>query len=364
MKLLIATPLYPPEPGGPATYTKILEEGLPELGMDVVIVPFKDVRHRSKLVRHFSYMRGVMRAGRDADVILALDPVSTGFPAVIAAMLLRKPFVLKVVGDYAWEQGTQRFGVTSSLDDFVRGGRAPMPVAVLRSVETWVAHRAKLVIVPSEYLKRVVEHWHIKPGKIVVIPSVVEEVSGGSVHEEVASLPHPRVVTVARLVPWKGIDALIDAVVAVRAAGVPLSLVVVGSGPQEVQLRQRAHERLGDGYVFTGAVTPADVRATIGECDIFALNSTYEGLSHVLIEALACGLPIVATRAGGNPEVVNETCGRLVKVGDTRGLATELRELAESARLRDALGNGGRERARAFSVSSVLARTKEVLSNL
>src|SRR3990167_7909869 len=105
MRIVIATPLYPPEIGGPATYAKLLFEGLPEKGIEVELVKFSDVRHLPKIIRHIAYFLRVLKAARNANVVLALDPVSVGLPAMKAAQKARKPFVVKIVGDYAWEQG-------------------------------------------------------------------------------------------------------------------------------------------------------------------------------------------------------------------------------------------------------------------
>ena len=85
MKLVIATPLYPPEIGGPATYSRLLEEGLPMKGIEVELVKFSEVRHLPKLIRHYVYYRQVLKAARRADAVLALDPVSVGLPAMKAA---------------------------------------------------------------------------------------------------------------------------------------------------------------------------------------------------------------------------------------------------------------------------------------
>src|SRR3989344_1930156 len=119
MKLVIATPLYPPEIGGPATYAEILMRELPKRGVEVELVKFSDVRHLPKIIRHYFYYRRVLEAARGADAVFALDPVSTGLPAMRAAKKAGKPFAVKIVGDYAWEQGVQRFGVTLDLDEFV-----------------------------------------------------------------------------------------------------------------------------------------------------------------------------------------------------------------------------------------------------
>src|SRR3989344_3997850 len=156
MKLVIATPLYPPEIGGPATYAKLLFEGLPKKGIEVDLVKFSDVRHLPKIIRHYIYYRHVLKAIRNADVVLALDPVSVGLPAMWAARRAGKPFVVKIVGDYAWEQGRQRFGITQNRDEFVKTARVPFPVRVLRRIQPRVAAAATRVIVPSEYLQDIV----------------------------------------------------------------------------------------------------------------------------------------------------------------------------------------------------------------
>ena len=102
MKLLIATPLYPPDVGGPATYAKTLESCLPAKDVSVTLVKFGDVRHLPKGISHIAYLMNLFRVARNTDIILALDPASVGLPATLVAMVLRKPLVVKIVGDYAW----------------------------------------------------------------------------------------------------------------------------------------------------------------------------------------------------------------------------------------------------------------------
>src|SRR3989344_5398382 len=174
MKLVIATPLYPPEIGGPATYAKLLCEGLPAKGIEVALVKFNEVRHLPKGIRHIAYYFRVRKAARSADIVLALDPVSAGLPALWAARRAGKPFVVKIVGDYAWEQGQQRFGVTKTLDEFVQTKRVPFPVWLLQKVQTGVARRARQIIVPSKYLKNIVSAWGVRAEKIKVVYNGIE----------------------------------------------------------------------------------------------------------------------------------------------------------------------------------------------
>ncbi len=87
-KILIATGVYPPESGGPATYSKLLEQRLPALGFSVTVLPFRTVRHLPKFVRHFAYFLKCLNLARKADIVYSLDTVSVGLPAALAAKLL------------------------------------------------------------------------------------------------------------------------------------------------------------------------------------------------------------------------------------------------------------------------------------
>lgn len=360
MKLVVATPLYPPEIGGPATYAKALEEGLPEHGIEVALVKFRDVRHLPKLVRHLAYYRRVRRALRNADAVLALDPVSVGLPASLAAWRARKPLFVKIVGDYAWEQGRQRYGITANLDTFVHVKRVPLVVRLMRKVQTRVARRAEEVIVPSEYLKRVISDWGIPEGKITVIYNAVPLETLGTAPEAVSHLPKPLVVSVGRLVPWKHVGGVIDAVAGISGA----SLAVVGEGPERATLMRHAQEKLPSRHAFAGALSHADTLAVIAAADAFVLNSSYEGLSHVLIEALALGTPIIATDAGGNSEVVtSEETGLLVPVAEQSALENALARLLGDAALRARLSARAKESTSRFSREHMLESTAAFLKS-
>lgn len=363
MRLLIATPLYPPDPGGPATYARILEQELPSRGVQVALLKFSDVRRFPKVIRHVAYFVLLMRAGRDADAILALDPVSTGLPAMLAAKLLKKAFFVKVVGDYAWEQGTQRFGIRVTLDEFVRTAHMPFSVAVLRRVQTMVARAARTVIVPSEYLRGIVTRWGIESEHVTVIYNAMQEEEIGEVPPRAQAMERPRVVSVGRLVPWKGMPGLIHAIAAVREDVPGTSLLVAGDGPDRDILERLMHARLKDAGSLLGPLSHADTLALIKDADVFVLNSTYEGLSHLLIEALALGKAIVATDVGGNPELIEDgKNGLLVPSGDRDALAEAIRHLLQTPKHREVLGRAAEESAKRFSTSAMAETTVSVLT--
>lgn len=364
MRLLISTPLYPPEAGGPASYSYALLQGLPSRGIEIVLVPFSRVGHLPKGVKHIVYAYHLVRAGFSCHAVLALDPVSVGLPAWCASFILRKPFFVKIVGDYAWEQGRQRHRMWLSLDEFVQTKQVPFPTHLLRGVQTFVAKRAKQIIVPSEYLKGVVETWGLSSERIHVIHNAVPLKTPGILSPEVAATSSPRIVTAGRLVPWKGINGLITALVSVREVLPSATLIIVGDGPERRGLEKYAKARLPeDAVVFTGVQEPEVAFATYASADVFVLNSTYEGLSHVLIEAMSLARPIVATRAGGNSELIeHEKTGLLVSVGDSDKLAELILDVCQDTKKAQALGEAAQERSKDFSQEKMLDATAEFLS--
>lgn len=357
MRLLIATPLYPPEPGGPATYAKLLESEFPG---EVAVVKFRDVRKYPKGIRHIVYSWRIFRAARSSDMVFALDPVSVGLPSLCAAYLRGKPFAVKVVGDYAWEQGVQRFGISDSLDSFVERKHVPFPVWLLKKVQLLVVTRAHKVIVPSEYLKKIVGAWGIPLNQIHVVYNAIELERGGSVPSALSVPAFPRIVTVSRLVPWKNIDQLIEAVSRLPSDA---SLVIVGSGPEDFRLKALAAEKLPNRVFFTGPLSHADVLATTESADIFVLNSSYEGFSHVLIEALMLGKPVIATDAGGNTELITSgENGILVPVGDVSCLARTLEGLITDTLMRESLAETAKKRSTLFSTETLVRETSRILN--
>ncbi len=335
MRLVIATPLYPPEIGGPATYSKILENGLPAHGIEVELIKFSEVRHLPKLVRHYAYYRRIVKAARHADAVLALDPVSVGLPAMYAARRAGKSFVVKVVGDYAWEQGTQRFGITQSLDDFVQEKAVPFAVRVLRWIQTKVALAADRVIVPSDYLKGVVAAWGISEKKIWRIYNGIAIPAHLPAHQKKEG--EFLIVSSGRRVPWKGFDAI------------------------ERVAKQHANWR-----VFIASGLPRDeALGWVKAADVFVLNSLYEGFPHALVEAMTLGTPVIATNIGGNRELVTQgETGLLVSPGADDSLLSALVTVATKPGAAQEPSLVAQKRMDQFALPHMLQSTARLLKSI
>ena len=170
----------------------------------------------------------------------------------------------------------------------------------------------------------------------------------------------PVVGTVARLAPEKGIDRLLQAFSWVRAV-TGAALVIVGDGPERPRLEALAAELgLADAVEFAGYTS--DVETALARMDVFALASRSEGIPLALLEAMAAGLPVVATRVGGVPEVVADgDTGILVPSGDVHALAGAITELLNDPERRRATGQRGRERVRTHFSHARMARSYRAL---
>lgn len=135
------------------------------------------------------------------------------------------------------------------------------------------------------------------------------------------------VLFVGRLAAVKGLPELFDAVASLRADEKRLELVIVGQGELEERMRARAATADLSGRVrFQGSEEPARVAQWMAAADLLCLPSHSEGCPNVVLETLLCGRPVVASRVGGIPELVDETCAVLVPPGDGDALARGLGE--------------------------------------
>jgi glycogen(starch) synthase len=176
-------------------------------------------------------------------------------------------------------------------------------------------------------------------------------------HEHAPAFPEipgrPRVVYLGRLVRAKGIETLVAAVARVRAPG--MQLLLVGDGPDRARI-ERLAARLGvaDRIHITGFVAHEHVPAVLASADLLVLPSLYEELGTVLVEALQAGVPVVASRVGGIPEVVEHgVTGLLVEPREPGALAAAIDAVLGDDRLASRLGANALLRAPEYDLDHV-----------
>lgn len=171
----------------------------------------------------------------------------------------------------------------------------------------------------------------------------------------------PLVVTVARLVPQKGIEYLIDAAAIVHRESPGCRFQIVGDGPLLPALRARARSLgLDETLFFTGA--SAQVEEILAAADIFVLPSLWEGLPMALLEAMAAGLPVVATDTSGSREIIERTgAGILVPCRNAEAPARAILSLLADPSAARRMGEAAREAVvKYYSEDDMIRRTLAV----
>jgi glycosyltransferase involved in cell wall biosynthesis len=175
----------------------------------------------------------------------------------------------------------------------------------------------------------------------------------------------PRVLAIGRLVPEKDHDTLIKAFRLVAAEHPQAELWLVGEGPGRDSLQQLVNKCRLDGKVHF-LPGQADLRPRLQQASLLVLSSVAEALPNVVLEAMAAGLPVVATRVGGLPEVVAPgKTGWLVPPRDIPPLAAAISQLLADPKTRRAFGLAGRKRGeREFSFTAMVHSHEKVLEHL
>lgn len=321
IKIVFAAGIASPDIGGPATYVEKLAGELKQ----PVISYSRRLKKYPRGLKHLLYFLCLLWLARDTDVIYAQNPTSAGLPALLAAKLLRKRFILKVVGDAAWEQKEE----------------------ILRPIQGYVARNAHRIIAPSLYVKNMIMGWGVPVQKIEVIYNAVEGSSQPDISKEEAKkkigIDGDIILSAGRPVPWKGFDDLRGIMPDLLKENPSFRLVIAG------EEKKVPHEEMP--FYFKAA-------------DIFVLNSGYEGLSHVILEAMSFGTPVIASREGGNPELIEDGFnGILIEYKNREEIKQAILRLWEDKELQEKFRQNSLAKLKDFTWENLVEKTMEVLSN-
>ena len=376
MRIVLATPVYPPEVGGPATYTVEFAKRL-RGEHHIVIVAYTDegtpvphthlisVSKRQFLpIRLIKFYFALLREARQSDIIYVQNAVAAGLPAMLVGRRLRKPVILKFVGDEAWERARQARKTNKTLAQFLKTPQGGLYVRLLMMIEGAVLRRVSLVTTPSKYLCELLTKFYGVPKEKLIVNYNAADVPASVA--TVSRTPH-QVMTAVRLVEWKGVDGIIQAVSVLKDNFPDIRLIIAGDGPEKESLVALVRTlRLQDDVTFLGQLAPEKIRELQAQSDVQVLNSRYEGLPHGVIEGFATQTPIVATDIPGTDEAVyHEKTGLLVPPGDTRALAKAIERLFRDEPLRMRIIKGGEELlSERFSWEAHLERFNGMLRSL
>lgn len=223
--------------------------------------------------------------------------------------------------------------------------------------QNWLSWNIDYFIVISRIIEKDIKTMDIPASKLVPIPNGIDmerfipaSPDERSTLRQQLGLPEGMIVIyTGRLHTDKRVDKLVKIWAGIREEHPDASLILVGAGPDEEALRRSA----GPGVIFTGSTQ--NVAPYLRSADLFVLPSISEGFSLSVLEALACGLPVVATPVGAIPELIQHgQNGWIVEVDNLQDLGNSIRKLMDDPDLRTCLGHAGRQSVeKKYSLSTI-----------
>lgn len=376
MNIGVLTGTFHPESGGPPTYLYYLLPRLQAEGHTIRLLTFGEPtpedhsygysvtrisRRQNRLARQWAHTRALLKLARQSDVLFVMGYV---MPLPLLRVFFHKRISTKIVSDWSWEFANRNRLVALDVNVY-QTAKLPRQLALFRAYYRYAVRRADAVIAPSSHVAGLVGGWGVPAQKIHVIYNAIpdsglSETDRGVLRGELGLPPErPVLVSVARLAPVKGVDVMIRALPAIPDA----VFVVVGDGPSQADLEALAASvGVADRVLFVGRQEHEAVMRYIRAADVFVLSSRTEGLSHVLLETLLVGTPAVATRVGGNPEVLTDAVnGLLIPPEDPDALAAAIRRLIDDPALAARLAEAGLSRSADFSWDATVRQTLDLI---
>ncbi len=362
-----------------------LAKALQKRGFEIRIVTYADMagdgneggiriyrvsRNQSRIFRYILYFWRMWKlAAKWADVIYVTDTYSVGYFAYLIKKLLHKKYIVRFVGDSAWEASIANGWITDSIVDF-QDKKYCKKIEDLKRRRKTVLANADSVIVVSHFLADVAGKIGVLPERIRLIYNSIDFLEAGENAEKTREIKQyygdgkRMVITACRLTPWKGADGIIKILPRLKERIGGISFLVLGDGLEMENLKEMAIRwGVGDAVHFLGRVDHGEILDYFRAADLFILNSNYEGLSHTLLEAMRAGVPVITTNVGGNPEVIeNEKEGLLVGYNNEAELLEAATRILTNRELTGRLVENAREKLKDFNWEKAVAETAAAIN--
>lgn len=382
-KILIVTGIYPPDIGGPASYVKSLAQKLSATTKVTVVTyssvwshrpdkeaRFKVVRIWKKwpwFLRHWLYAWRIFWEVRRHDLIFVSSTINGGLPSLMAGQVWKKKVLVKIVGDYSWQVAVEKGKTILLIDDWQKAPKSGWS-SWLWYWQGLVVRKVDQIIVPSNYLAKLVEGWGADPKKISVVYNGADFMPADLTKEQARQkigVAGNLILYWGRLAPWKGLRLLIKIMPKLLEINQFFRLVIVGSGSEEKNLQAMVKNmRLEKKVYLVSPKSHSELAIYMAAAEMFVLNSAYEGFSHDILEAMKAGVPVITTPAGGNKEIIHQgENGFMVKYNDEFNLIEAIRTVWHTPELRERFVANGQKTAEHFSAEKMFKETTKLLTN-
>jgi glycosyltransferase involved in cell wall biosynthesis len=371
VNVLVVSGIWPPDVGGPASHAPQVAEFLLSRGHAVAVVTTAreppapqaypvhwSSRSLPKGLIHVRTGLEVARRARSADVVYTTGMFGR---SAAGAALARRPYVIKLTADPAFERARRRGIVDGAVDEF-QAEPGGVKVKLLRRARDAELHGAAHVFTPSTWLSELAVSWGVEAARVSVLPNPAPLLPLLPPREELRASFAMSGATLAfagRLTAQKALEVALEALARVD----DVTLLIAGEGDRRGPLEAKAVELgLGSRVRFLGAVPRERIVELFRAADATILSSSWENFPHTVVESLAAGTPVLATATGGVAEVVRDgENGLLVPSGDPEALAEAIRRYLGCSDLRERLRAAAASSVADYAPERVFARLEQAL---
>jgi len=382
-RILILTGVFLKTVGGPSTILKALNKELIKRGYKITVLTFGSKKEAKKysysvktvsdkwpsFLKSFLYLIKGLILSLKSDIIYNQDLYTSGISALIIKKILKKKLVTRFVGDSAWEIALNRGETTDDIMDFQINKYSKI-VEKRKKIRKNILENSDKVIVVSNFLKKLAMKIGVQEERIKVIYNSIDflDIKGDSKVDlkKELNITDKVILTNARLTPWKGIDMLIKIMPQLIKKYKNIRFVIISEGPERKNLEKLAVDLDVEEHVFfAGRVSRELVVEYLKISDVFVLNTNYEGMSHVLLEAMKVGTPIITTKAGGNPETIKDKeTGLLIDYRDKEQWINAINQILDNPELSERLVDNAKEDLKRFNWDNLVQETIKIFEEI
>ncbi|MBI2670134.1 MAG: glycosyltransferase family 4 protein [Candidatus Yanofskybacteria bacterium] len=310
----------------------------------------------------------MLKLATNVDAVFALSPIGGGYAGYLSARFRKKKFLIKIDDDYAWRAAIKNGNTNLLASDFQKSKKNGSFASVHKR-QVRLCQKAELVIVPSGFMSGIVQGWGIEKDKIKTVPSMADFKAINATKEEARkkiTIPGNLLISVGPLVPWNGFRMLIKIMPQLSSINQFFRLIIIGDGPEHKMLKNMLKNMNLDKKVYlVGRKNEKELAWYLAASDIFVLNSGHKPFPHNTIKAMACGIPVITTAVGANPEIIRQgENGFLIKYNDEFNLIEAIKTVWQMPELRERFIEEGKKTAAYFNPEKIIKETVKIIGNL
>lgn len=313
VKIIIASGIYPPDIGGPATYSQMIAEEFNKRGIKASVICYSDkkqgdatriLRKHNILIRYWLYFWNLLKLAKNADIIYAQGPISSGLPAMLVSKILGKKLVLRLGGDYIWERAIEKGKIWLKLGQYYQSGVFKKQ-GIIFKVFNAVLKSSDLIVFSTKFQRDIyLKHLGLKEEKTTIIKNAFPDF-----RESFSPVSRSNQVLFAgRLIKLKNLEFLIHVFSEVLPkVNKDIQLRIIGDGPEKKKLQDLVKKLdLEKSIIFEDKVPRQKLLQRIQECYFAVLPSLTEISPNFVLECIKLNKPVLCTRETGLYEDLKE----------------------------------------------------------